>query len=94
MGRALFAAGHLLLVVVVVAGCRAEPQDFANQTNITVWTCNNSTGQKWYMYIIVLSNNNALNSMQNNIIHTTSCSTQGIHERFNNSSGISNQFMY
>ncbi len=43
----MLAVRLLLLAMIAVIGCGAAPQDFANQTNITVWPCNNSTGQKW-----------------------------------------------
>lgn len=36
----------LALMIVCVLG---EPQDFADETNIQLWECNMSVGQKWYV---------------------------------------------
>lgn len=50
------AAGSLVSTVCFLTALAAEsawsaaaaPDDFADMTNINVWQCDNSTGQRWY----------------------------------------------
>ena len=45
---------RLLLLAIAVATCRAAPQNFS-KTNINVWPCNDSAGQKWYKLLKINS---------------------------------------